>query len=142
MTSEKLHIDLSEGERRALVLGYVNSGLSRRVFCEERGIRASTFKNWHYRYGGSLRPSRTGKPLFKPVTVTDDVAGEGLGASSKSVVTPASVTPEPSCVHPHLSSGSHITIDYAGFCMKIPNGFEAATLQRILVTIHGLEHGC
>lgn len=63
-TSTTKNLRLSESEKRAHVRAYVKSNLSREAYCEEHGLKISSFRNWTTRY----RPKRMSD--FVPVVAT------------------------------------------------------------------------
>ena len=141
--SSELNIFAPESARRNLVIAYKKSGLSQKSFCAQHGVKASTFKNWYYRtpecshsdviedsvpcFVQTLDPSF----LFKSITVQEDAEALEIPAVSPPIPKPASVSAEPTCLHP-TSAAPTIHIDCSAFRIAVPIGFDARTLQSIL----------
>ena len=152
MTSlpSELNIFAPESARRNLVIAYNKSGLSQKSFCAQHGVKASTFKNWYYRYPEcshsdviedsvpcfvqTLDPSF----LFKSITVQEDAEALEVPTVSPPIPKPASVPAEPTCLHP-TSSAPNITIDCSAFRITIPIGFDAGTLHSILSVMQSVS---
>lgn len=151
MTSlaSELNIFATESARINLVVAYRKSGLSQKIFCEQHGVKASTFKNWFYRYPECSQPDaieadvahfgQTLDPsfLFKAITVQEDVEAPETPTPSSPALKPASVSIKPSCLH-HTSSALNIHIDCSAFRIAVPTGFDVETLQRILSIMQDL----
>ena len=146
----ELNIFATESARRTLVDVYRKSGLSQKVFCEQHGVKASTFKNWFYRYpecsqldaieadvahfGQTLDPSF----LFKAITVQKDVDSPETPTPSSPALKIDSVAIEPPCLNLSPSYPPSIHIECSMFRIAVPTGFDAETLQRILSVIQAL----
>ena len=146
MTSvpSELNIFATESDRRDLVVAYRKSGLSQKVFCEQHGVKASTFKNWFYRYpecsqldaigadvahfGQTLAPSF----LFKAITVQEDVKAPETPTPFSPAPKTDSVAIEPACLNLSPSYPPSIHIECSAFRIAVPTGFDAATLHSIL----------
>lgn len=146
MTSLPFELTLfaTESSRRNLVAAYRKSGLSQKIFCEQHGVKASTFKNWFYRYPECSEPEsivaslaereHTQDPsfLFKAITVQEDEASPKTPAATLFSPKPASIAAGPACLEQTPSSAPNIQIDCSVFRIAVPIGFDARTLQNIL----------
>ena len=145
MTSSSFELNMyaTEVARSNLVKAYRKSGLSRKVFCAQHGVKASTFKNWYYRYqecsqlnaveDRMRRFAHTLDPsfLFKAITVQEDGDTPEKPTVFSHTPKPASVSAESASLH-HSSSPPNIHIEYSAFRIAVPTGFDAATLHGIL----------
>jgi hypothetical protein len=137
----------TETARCNLVTAYRKSGLSQKIFCEQHGVKASTFKNWYYRYPESIKPEatevvtsfceRTLDPsfLFQAITVLEDsVESPKTPTPSPPALEPASVSvsAKPACPKQTPFCAPNIQIDCSVFRIAVPIGFDLATLQGIL----------
>ena len=146
MTSlpSELNMYATENARRNLVKAYRKSGLSQKVFCEQHGVKASTFKNWYYRYPEC---SQSGAPevemphhertldpsvLFKAINVHEDVETPEVPTVSSPRPKAASIITQSACLEPTRSSSPNIRIECSAFHISVPTGFDAATLHGIL----------
>lgn len=154
-SSSELNMYATETARRTLVNAYRKSGLSQKIFCEQHGVKASTFKNWFYRYPESSKPEaaevvtslceRTLDPsfLFQGITVLEDsVASPETPTPSPPEREPASisVSARPAYLKQTPSCAPNIQIDCSVFRIAVPAGFDAATLQNILSIMQTLCH--
>lgn len=111
------------------VRAYLVSGLSKNTFCMQHGLKASTFKNWFYRYRDVLSNESLANrydhdvqlshlPLFSPINVMPDEEG---------------VTDEaPAALSPSLQIKIH------AFRLCVPTGADKQTLQNILSILKAL----
>lgn len=119
-----------EAARIDFVRAYLTSGLSKNTFCLQQGLKASTFKNWFYRYRDVIssdplssqcdpeeQPSHT--PLFSPIKVIPD---EGV------------VTDEA-----HDALPPSLQIEIHAFRLCVPTGADKQTLQTILSILKNLS---
>ena len=153
MTSSpsELNIFSTESARISLVTTYRKSGLSLTVFCEQHGVKASTFKNWFYRYPERSQSDvlevetpqreRTLDPsfLFKAITVQEDsVESPETPRPSPLTLKPTSVVTESVCLAQTLSP-QNIYIECSQFRISVPIGFDVTTLQSILSVMQALS---
>ncbi len=149
-TSFELNIFTTDSARRNLVAAYRKSGLSQKIFCEQHGVKGSTFKNWFYRYPECSEPvsieaslaerEHTLDPsfLFKAITVQEDEASPKTPPATLFPPKPASVAGGPACLEQTHSSAPNIQIDCSVFRIGVPIGFDARTLQNILSIMQAL----
>lgn len=111
------------------VRSYLASGLSKNAFCLQQGLKASTFKNWFYRYrdvlssdllsnGCDPEEQHSYTPLFSAIKVMPD---EG-GATDEA----------PGTFPPSLQ------IEIHAFRLCVPTGADKQTLQTILSILKNL----
>ena len=149
-TSSELNIFATETARRNLVAAYRKSGLSQKVFCVQHDVKESTFKNWFYRYPecsqrGAIesklpQPDQPLDPsfLFKAITVREDVKAYETSIPFPSPLKPTSVVAPGVCLEQAPPPPPTIHIDCSAFRIDVPTGFDAETLQRILLVIQAL----
>src|SRR6266702_3027749 len=57
--------------REQLVAKYQASGLTQREFAQQHGVKLGTFQQWMYRPQSPHRITRTKKPAFQEVSITE-----------------------------------------------------------------------
>jgi hypothetical protein len=98
---------ISRGERLEQVRRWVSSGLSGAEFSRTIGVPAGTLAWWRWKFrseGVSLRPKRARAPGFVEITPPE-------GGTSR---------------------GEPLELEVAGATLRIPTGFDAPTLARVL----------
>ncbi len=149
--SSELTMYATEAARRHLVNAYRKSGLSQKVFCTQHGVKASTFKNWYYRYPEGSQPDavETKVPylaqtldssfLFRAMTVQEDADACEIPTVSSPTPKDAPVATQTACLEETRSFSPNIYIDCAAFRIAVPIGFDVATLQGILSIMQALS---
>ena len=106
----------SEEQWRERVRQWRGSGLSARQFAEELGVSASTLTYWGWRFRKVAPRSRRGRGK------------------------PALDTPRFIEVSAGVVEDQRFELELAdGRRLRIPNGFDAAALQRLLVALNGAD---
>ncbi len=87
---------MTSTERQALWSGHVaefkSSGLSQRVFCEQRGLKVSTLGYWSRRFGGKEGVRR---PRFAKVAISDSRGGQAILCLPYGLEVRTSALPDP-----------------------------------------------
>jgi hypothetical protein len=104
----------------AIIADFHRSGLTHVQFCRARKVSIHSFRKWLYRRPAPASPAKAGRPslpaapLFLPVHVRPEPAP---------ITGERSADPSP----PPLE----LVVDH-GRCLRIPVGFDPATLGRVL----------
>lgn len=144
-------------QQKMIVEQFINSGISRKDFCELHNLNKSTFKNWVFRHKPSPQ-TQNPHPVFLPINVDNSVCGkegnenpenndvklfsqEKLYTNTQSDlvssnnVTTASPT-IPKSIHHNYDD--RLTIACAQLTVQIPVGFDTKYLHAVLKIVANL----
>jgi hypothetical protein len=130
MARKRVEWSERESRWRGLVDGWRESGLTQEAFCGERGVGVASFRWWKWKLGLPGRSRGEGRregegperplPAFVPVRIVEPAGrreADGAGAGAFEL---------------ELSGG---------WVVRVPAGFEAESLARLLAVVEGYR-GC